>query len=173
MLRARRRFKQRVAVFSLPDLAGKSVLVSGPEAHAFAAQAERGGAADVATARHLADCDVAAVGQWDVVLYLGELHDVEDPLGALRSVRAVTRELAVVETEAAAIGGLEHEAVWRFVAGEDGRGRWEPNLSGLGGALTAAGFSDVRAVAGAPTELVDRRGGPHAYRAVVQGAVAR
>lgn len=37
-------------------------------------------------------------GTWDVVLFLGVLYHVTDPLGCLRRVRAVTREMAVIET---------------------------------------------------------------------------
>src|SRR5829696_6745276 len=62
-------------------------------------------------------CDLAAVGSWDVVLYLGVLYHMEDPLRALRRLAAVTRELAIVETEAVVVPGHENAALWRFFPG--------------------------------------------------------
>jgi tRNA (mo5U34)-methyltransferase len=120
------------------------------------------------------DCDLDAIGRWDVVLYLGVLYHMPDPLGALRRVAAVTRELAVVETEAVVVPGYEHEALWRFFAFDELDGDltnwWAPNLSALGGMLLAAGFSQARAVVGPSPRLLKRKGGPHHYRAVVQAA---
>ena len=120
------------------------------------------------------ETDLEALGAWDVVLYLGVLYHMEDPLRALRRVAAVTRELAVVETEAFAITAFEHEALWRFFPGAELNGDvsnwWAPNLPALGGALTAAGFSDVRALRGPSAQLLAGGAGPHHYRAVVHAA---
>lgn len=117
------------------------------------------------------ETDLEALGEWDVVLYLGVLYHMEDPLRALRRVAAVTRELAVVETEAFAIPAFEHETLWRFFPGAELNGDisnwWAPNLPALGGALTAAGFSDVRALRGPSAQLLAGGAGPHHYRAVV------
>jgi tRNA (mo5U34)-methyltransferase len=115
------------------------------------------------------DCDLAALGQWDVVLYLGVLYHMEEPLTALRRLAAVTREMAVVETEAIVVPGLEQEAIWRFFPGAELNGDvsnwWAPNLAALRGALTAAGFGSVRATHGPARELLERAPGPHHYRA--------
>ena len=96
-------------------------------------------------------CDLAALGRWDVVLYLGVLYHMEEPLTALRRVAAVTGELAIVETEAIVVPGLEHEALWRLFPGAELNGDvsnwWAPNLTGLLGALRAAGVRDGAAVA--------------------------
>jgi len=120
------------------------------------------------------DGDLDALGQWDVVLYLGVLYHMEDPMRALRRLRAVTRELAVVETEAVAIPAFDHEAIWRFFPGAELNGDvsnwWAPNLSALGGALQAAGFDSVRALRGPTAELLSGGDGPHHYRAVVHAA---
>jgi tRNA (mo5U34)-methyltransferase len=43
--------------------------------------------------------DAARLGQFDVVLLLGLLYHVEDPMGALRLARACTRGLCVIETQ--------------------------------------------------------------------------
>lgn len=111
-------------------------------------------------------CDLDAIGQWDVVLYLGVLYHMPDPFGALQRVAAVTRSLVAVETE-------EHEALWRFFPFDELNGDvtnwWAPNLSALGGALMAAGFASARAVLGPPARLLGQKGGPHHYRAMVQG----
>lgn len=118
--------------------------------------------------------DLDALGQWDVVLYLGVLYHMEDPMRALRRLAAVTRELAVVETEAVAIPAFDHEALWRFFPGAELNGDvsnwWAPNLSALGGALVAAGFATARPVLGPDEKLLASGAGPHHYRAVVHAA---
>jgi len=44
--------------------------------------------------------DLGALGTFDIVLYLGVLYHMPEPLTALRRVRAVTRDVAVIETVA-------------------------------------------------------------------------
>ncbi len=118
------------------------------------------------------DCDLDVLGAWDVVLYLGVLYHMEDPLRALRRVASITRELAVVETEAVTIPAFEHEAIWRFFPGAELNGDvsnwWAPNVAALEGALAAAGFAATRVTAGPPPQLAEQPGGPHHYRATVQ-----
>ena len=46
-------------------------------------------------------------GQFDVVLYLGVLYHMKEPLTCLERLRAVTKEVAVIETEAVHIEGLD------------------------------------------------------------------
>jgi tRNA (mo5U34)-methyltransferase len=116
------------------------------------------------------DCDLAAVGVWDVVLYLGVLYHMPDPVRALSRVAAVTREQAIIETEAMLIHG-HPEALWRFFPqGElnsDRSNWWVPNLNALLGLIGAAGFSNAEILAGEPTD--NRAGdGPHHYRAIVR-----
>jgi tRNA (mo5U34)-methyltransferase len=117
------------------------------------------------------DSDLEHLGRWDIVLYLGVLYHMEDPLRALRRVHAVTRELAIVETEAVAIPAFDHEALWRFFPAAELNGDvsnwWAPNLAALGGALTAVGFATPRAVLGPSPELLASGEGPHHYRAIV------
>jgi tRNA (mo5U34)-methyltransferase len=186
--------RERSRLGLAPDLTGKTVLDVCARDGFFAFEAERRGAARVAvlgatpgfavarealgsTVRALdvdfADGDLDALGAWDVVLHLGVLSRMENPLGALRRLAAVTRELAIVETEAVAVPAFEDQAVWRFFPGDeldgDAANWWAPNLPGLGGALTAAGFAGVRGVIGPPDEWLARPTGLLRYRAVAHG----
>ena len=62
-------------------------------------------------------CDLDALGSWDVVLYLGVLYHMEEPLTAMRRVSAVTTELAVVETEAIVVPGSRARATVALLSG--------------------------------------------------------
>jgi tRNA (mo5U34)-methyltransferase len=89
-----------------------------------------------------------AVGQFDVVLYLGVLYHMENPLAALRRVRELTREVAVIETEAVAIGGFERTPMSEFFPpgaklSDDPTNFWAPNAACLAGLCEAAGFARV------------------------------
>jgi tRNA (mo5U34)-methyltransferase len=118
-----------------------------------------------------AECDLAAVGVWDVVLYLGVLYHMPDPVGALRRVAAVTRRQAIIETEAMFVRG-HPEALWRFFPGgelnHDRSNWWVPNINALMGLIGAAGFSNAEVIAGEPTDNERPGDGPHHYRAIVR-----
>ena len=98
--------------------------------------------------------DLDSVGTFDVVLYLGVLYHMKEPLTCLERVRAVTKEVAVIETEAVHFQGLEHEAVLQFHAGMSLRvdfGNWYVfTIEALRNLCRAAGFSMVRTIAGPP-----------------------
>lgn len=117
------------------------------------------------------ECDLGAIGEWDIVLYLGVLYHMPDPVRALRRVAAVTREQAIIETEAMLIRS-HPEALWRFFPdGElnyDRSNWWVPNLSALLGLIGAAGFSNAEILAGEPSEDERPGEGPHHYRAIVR-----
>jgi len=119
-------------------------------------------------------CDLAALGSWDVVLYLGVLYHMEEPLTALRRVASITHELAVVETEAVVVPGHEDDALWRFFPANELNGDvsnwWAPNLTGLLGMLSAAGFDSARGTHGPPAALLAAPGGPHHYRLTAHAA---
>lgn len=109
-----------------------------------------------------------AIGTWDIVLFLGVLYHLKDPLTALERLRQVTRERAVIETHAMIVPG-HPEPLWRlFPRAElnyDWTNWWIPNLGGLLGGLTAAGFSNSEVLIGEPEGLEGP--GPHAYRLMV------
>lgn len=93
--------------------------------------------------------DLSTLGQFDVVLFLGILYHLTDPLGAMQRVAQVTAAdgLAVIETAAIEIPGLEHRAHWEFFPGQelnnDASNWWVPNATALEGLCRSAGFRDV------------------------------
>lgn len=116
------------------------------------------------------DCDLDALGVWDVVLYLGVLYHMEDPMRALRRLAAVTGRQAIVETSALLLPG-HPEPLWSFFPfGElnhDHTNWWAPNLGALLGALGAAGFANAEVLAGEPDQTPGDGGSRH-YRAIVR-----
>jgi tRNA (mo5U34)-methyltransferase len=98
--------------------------------------------------------DLDEIGQFDVVLYLGVLYHMKEPLTCLERLRRVTKEVAVIETEAVHLQGLDHEALLKFHAGSSLRidfGNWYvPTIDALHNLCRAAGFSEVRTVVGPP-----------------------
>jgi tRNA (mo5U34)-methyltransferase len=94
--------------------------------------------------------DLAELGQFDVVLFLGVLYHLEAPLEAMRRVARVTAPggLAVIETEAMEIPGREDTAFCEFFPGQelnnDPSNWWAPNATALEGLCTAAGFREAR-----------------------------
>ena len=92
--------------------------------------------------------DPATLGAFDVVLYLGVLYHMEDPLAALRRVRELTKGVAIIETEAVAIGGFEDRAFAEFFPPDaklldDPTNYWSPNAPCLDGLCRTAGFDRV------------------------------
>src|SRR5512135_1491707 len=81
--------------------------------------------------------DLSDLGQFDVVLYLGVLYHMEEPLRAMRRVASVTapRGLAVIETEAMEIPGLEDRPFCEFFPGKelnnDPTNWWAPNAKAI------------------------------------------
>ena len=53
-------------------------------------------------------CDLERVGRWDIVLFLGLLYHLDDPLGALRRLHAITGEQAIIETEAVVVPNCDN-----------------------------------------------------------------
>lgn len=98
--------------------------------------------------------DLDALGTFDVVLYLGVLYHMKEPLTALERVRKVTGEVAVIETEAVWIPGFEDRPMSAFFPGDElarDFGNWyAPNAAALVGWCRAAGFRRVDVVQGPP-----------------------
>ena len=88
------------------------------------------------------------------MLYLGVLYHMKEPLTCLERLRAVTTEVAVIETEAVHVEGLDHEALLQFHAGSSLRtdfGNWYvPTIEALHNMCRAAGFAQVRTIVGPP-----------------------
>ena len=95
--------------------------------------------------------DLDALGAFDVVLYLGVLYHMVDPLGALRRVREVTREVAVIETASVVVPGHERESLLGFYAGNElhgDYGNWfAPNEAALHAMCRSVGFRRVETMA--------------------------
>jgi tRNA (mo5U34)-methyltransferase len=98
--------------------------------------------------------DLDQLGQFDVVLYLGVLYHMKEPLTCLERLRATTKEVAVIETEAMHIQGFDNDVWLQFHAGDTLRtdfGNWfVPTIAALHNLCRAAGFSEVRTIAGPP-----------------------
>lgn len=106
------------------------------------------------------DMDLPRLGQFDIVLYLGVLYHMKDPFRALRRLATVTRELAVIETEAVRVPQHEGHALWEFYESSelnaDISNWWAPTEAGLTGACRAAGFAEVHILTPAPDEHAHR-----------------
>jgi len=89
--------------------------------------------------------DLRELGTFDLVLYLGVLYHMRDPLLSLERLRQVTKKLAILETAAVTVPGQSHEPLWRFYShGElnaDITNWWAPNAAGLVTMAQRCGFS--------------------------------
>jgi tRNA (mo5U34)-methyltransferase len=94
------------------------------------------------------------LGQFDVVLCLGVLYHMKEPLTLLERVRATTRQVAVIETEAIHIEDHDDDSLLRFHAGGDLHidfGNWfVPTIGALHAMCRAAGFRTVQTAIGPP-----------------------
>ena len=98
--------------------------------------------------------DLEPLGRFDVVLFLGVLYHLTEPFTALRRLRAVTRGLAVIETQAIQVSGHRGEPLLRFLAGDElnrDHTNWaelsEPALRAM---CRASGFRRVETRVGPP-----------------------
>ena len=89
-----------------------------------------------------------------MVLCLGVLYHIEEPLTCLRRVRALTKDVAVIETEALHLHDMDDVCVLQFFAGnalQADFGNWfAPTIEGLHAMCRAVGFSRVETVIGPP-----------------------
>ena len=116
--------------------------------------------------------DFQSLGQFDVVLYLGVLYHMENPLESLRRVRRLTKEIAIIETEAMALGGFEDRPLCEFFPTNaklmgDPTNFWAPNAPALVGLCETAGFSRVEVLSTPPTPS---RGKVNRYRLVAHAS---
>ncbi len=119
------------------------------------------------------EVNVDLIGQFDLILYLGVLYHVENPVESLRKVRELTKEVAIIETEAVAIGGHERRPLCEFFPPnaklmDDPTNFWAPNASALIGLCEAAGFRRVELLTTPPSA---RKGRIVRYRLVAHAYV--
>jgi tRNA (mo5U34)-methyltransferase len=88
------------------------------------------------------------VGAFDIVLLLGVLYHLRDPLLALDHVASVTKELLIVETEADMLYARRPAAAFypRDELHKDPTNWWGPNPAALRGMLKSVGFGHVQLV---------------------------
>jgi tRNA (mo5U34)-methyltransferase len=95
------------------------------------------------------------LGRFDVVLFLGVLYHVREPLTALERIRLLTDEVAVIETEAVDGPGLGRARLLEFHPGGELGGdhtNWfVPTEAALHALCSAAGFRRVETRLGPPT----------------------
>jgi tRNA (mo5U34)-methyltransferase len=99
--------------------------------------------------------DLAALGTFDVVLYLGVLYHMREPLTALTRLRKVTGEVAVIDTVGLSVPGHRGIELLRFYPGNELNndfGNWYAvSEAALHGLCRAAGFSGAKTVLGETT----------------------
>ena len=98
--------------------------------------------------------DLSTLGAFDIVLYLGVLYHMKEPLTCLERLRAVTSEVAVVETVAAQIPGGAGRSLLELHGGGELNadfGNWYvPTVEALGSLAHASGFARVDVLRGPP-----------------------
>jgi tRNA (mo5U34)-methyltransferase len=98
--------------------------------------------------------DLSTLGSFDIVLYLGVLYHMKEPLTCLERLRAVTSGVAVIETVAAQVPGSAHRSLLELHAGGELNadfGNWYiPTIGALGALARASGFARVDVMRGPP-----------------------
>lgn len=114
------------------------------------------------------------IGTFDVVLFLGVLYHLEEPLTAIRRVFDLTAPggLCVIETEAVEFPGSAGRAMCEFFSSselnDDASNWWAPNQAALLGMCRAAGFSAVKALPARQPLSPIRRAGKKAKHALAR-----
>jgi tRNA (mo5U34)-methyltransferase len=96
--------------------------------------------------RNLYQLTTADLGTFDLVLFLGLLYHLPDPLGALRIVRQLARQRMYLESVVLDFGGdTETLPLMRFFAGASWNGDptnyWGPNVRCVEDLLAESGFA--------------------------------
>lgn len=118
------------------------------------------------------EMNLSELGTFDVVLYLGVLYHMRHPLLSLERVAQLTREVAIIETQAVRTAGSDQRSLWEFPAShilhpDKFMYWWAPNEVALVAACHAAGFRKVDVVAGRDRVGEPAAGELHHYRAIV------
>ncbi|MGH9108911.1 MAG: hypothetical protein ACRDY3_05515 [Acidimicrobiales bacterium] len=100
------------------------------------------------------ELDPGQLGVFDIVIYCGVLYHMKEPLTCLERVRAVTGEVAVIETEALHLQHMEASPLCQFRAADEVGGDfgnwWVPTLPALEALVRSAGFGSATTVVGPP-----------------------
>lgn len=95
------------------------------------------------------------IGTFDLVLFLGVLYHLRDPLGALERVASVTRGTTILETVVDCVG--VSRPVVAFYPGQelnnDPTNWWGPNPAAVIGMLQAVGFSRAEMITSLPNPV--------------------
>lgn len=94
------------------------------------------------------DLDPKLVGRFDVVLFLGVLYHLKNPLSALEKIAAVTSNLLVLETHVDLLD-LRTPAMRFYPAGEldmDPSNWWGPNIPAIEVMLKEVGFKKIEII---------------------------
>ena len=101
--------------------------------------------------------DLEPLGRFDVVLFLGVLYHLQDPFVALRRLRQVTKDAALIETAVMVLVGQAGTPLWQLFPSDELDGDpgnwWAPNVAGLVGMCRAAGFREVDVLDQPPDDL--------------------
>lgn len=123
------------------------------------------------------ETDPDQLGTFDVVLFLGVLYHMQHPLLSLQRVAALTRGMAVIETEAMELPGIENRALCEFFEGvelnNDSSNWWAPNEKAVAGMCRAAGFSRVEVIVGSPLQTPARKTTKARLRSSVGGVLRK
>lgn len=96
--------------------------------------------------------DLDSLGQFDVVLYLGVLYHMPEPLTCLQRLRQVTRRVAAISTVGLNVPGMNDQRLLQFQPGNElgaDFGNWfVPSVSALESLCLAAGFARVEVIVG-------------------------
>jgi tRNA (mo5U34)-methyltransferase len=115
--------------------------------------------------------DLTTLGTFDVVLYLGVLYHMPEPLTCLKRVREVTKDVAAVASLALDLPNMNDQRLVQFQPGNelgDDFGNWYlPTISALQALCQAAGFARTEVVCGPPSGPE-----PGLYLAMVHARVA-
>ena len=88
------------------------------------------------------------VGKFDVVMFLGVLYHLQDPMAGLRVAAAVCNELLIIETVVDDIHRWKPSMVYypKDSLNDDDTNYWAPNVAAMKGMLTDLGFKKVEVV---------------------------
>jgi tRNA (mo5U34)-methyltransferase len=95
------------------------------------------------------------IGTFDVVLFLGVLYHLPDPLGALERVASVTKGLLILETVVDMVG-VSRPAMAFYPDSElnnDPTNWWGPNQAAVTSMLKRVGFARATAITPTPSAL--------------------